>query len=138
MEKEKIKLNIQKFVLFHKDRVKLLEGFIKNNIHHKLAVQISFLGIESLAKLLYPKMKSGERFIEILSKYQSARSKLKLKTDILGKEIEKELRIMADLREKYSFNKFNEKLLNERRDLLVSFKEELIVSWQKTLKEVEY
>ncbi len=67
MEEDKIKLNIEKFILFHRDRVALLEGFLRDNVHHKLTIQICFLGFESLAKLLYPKMRSGERFIELLS-----------------------------------------------------------------------
>ena len=65
--KEKITVNIEKFVLFHKNRVSLLKEFAKNKSHGRLIFQVSFLGFESLAKILYPKMKSGERFIELLS-----------------------------------------------------------------------
>lgn len=65
--KEKIIVDIEKFVLFHKNRISLLKEFAKNKEHGKLIFQISFLGFESLAKLLYPNMKSGKRFIELLS-----------------------------------------------------------------------
>src|SRR3989344_7429417 len=65
--KERVIVNIDKFVLFHKNRVLLLKEFAEKKIHGRLIFQISFLGFESLAKLLYPKMKSGERFIELLS-----------------------------------------------------------------------
>jgi len=65
--KERVIVNIDKFVLFHKNRVLLLKEFAEKKIHGRLIFQISFLGFESLAKLLYPKMKSGDRFIELLS-----------------------------------------------------------------------
>lgn len=68
MEKsKKVTLDVKKFVLFHRERVSLLKEFAKNKKHGRLIFQISFLGFESLAKLLYPKMKSEERFIELLS-----------------------------------------------------------------------
>ena len=65
--REKVIVDTEKFVLFHKNRVSLLKEFAKNKSHGRLIFQISFLGFESLAKLLYPKMKSKERFIELLS-----------------------------------------------------------------------
>lgn len=66
--KEEIKLDIEKFVLFHKKRISLLKGFVENKIHGRLVFQISFLGIESLAGLLYSKEKSSKkRFILLLS-----------------------------------------------------------------------
>lgn len=65
--KEKVIVNIDKFIQFHKNRVALLNDFAENKIHGRLIFQVSFLGFESLARLLYPKMKSGERFIELLS-----------------------------------------------------------------------
>ena len=64
---EKIIVDIEKFVLFHKNRVLLLKEFANNKVHGRMIFQVSFLGFESLAKLLYPKMKSRERFIELLS-----------------------------------------------------------------------
>lgn len=67
MVEEKITLDINKFVLFHRNRVSLLKEFVKNKSHGRLIFQISFLGFESLAKSLYPKMKSRERFIKLLS-----------------------------------------------------------------------
>lgn len=66
-EKEKVIVEIEKFVLFHKNRVSLLKEFAKKKIQGRLIFQISFLGFESLAKLLYPEVKSKERFIELLS-----------------------------------------------------------------------
>ena len=68
MVKEQPKINIKKFILFHKRRINLLRKLLKEKIHGRLIYQISFLGIESLAKLLYPKEKSSEkRFLELLS-----------------------------------------------------------------------
>ena len=66
---EKVIVDIEKFVLFHKNRVSLLKEFAKNKSHGKLIFQISFLGFESLAKLLYLKenYSSKKRFIELLS-----------------------------------------------------------------------
>ena len=67
-KEEKIMLDVEKFVLFHKKRTSLLKGFVKNKIHGRLVFQISFLGIESLAGLLYPEEKdSKKRFISLLS-----------------------------------------------------------------------
>jgi hypothetical protein len=69
MEEEKIRLDVEKFVSFHKGRVSLLKEFVKNKIHGRLVYQISFLGVESLAGLLYSKEKnSKKRFISFLSK----------------------------------------------------------------------
>ena len=59
---------IKKFVLFHKRRISLLRELVKEKIHERLIFQISFLGFESLARVLYPEKKSGERFVELLSK----------------------------------------------------------------------
>jgi len=69
MNKEKVILNIEKFVLFHKERISLLKRFLKDKIQGRLVFQISFLGFESLAKWLYPEERdSKERFILLLSK----------------------------------------------------------------------
>ncbi len=63
-----IKIDIEKFVSFHKGRVSLLKEFLEKKIHGRLIFQISFLGFESLAKLLYPEEPdSGKRFISLLS-----------------------------------------------------------------------
>lgn len=68
MEKEKITVNVEKFVSFHKGRVSLLKEFRDKKIHGRLIFQISFLGFESLAKLLYQEESdSGKRFILLLS-----------------------------------------------------------------------
>lgn len=69
IEREKgIKLDVKKFILFHKDRISLLKGLVEKKVHHKLSVQISFMGFESLAKVLYPQEDSSEeRFISLLS-----------------------------------------------------------------------
>ena len=67
-KKERVFVNTDKFVLFHSNRISLLNDFAKNKIHGRLIFQISFLGFESLAKLLYPKENdSGKRFISLLS-----------------------------------------------------------------------
>lgn len=68
-KEEKIRLDVEKFVLFHKGRISLLKEFVKNKLHGRLVYQISFLGVESLAGLLYSKEKnSKKRFISLLSK----------------------------------------------------------------------
>jgi hypothetical protein len=82
MPKDKVKetviIDIEKFVLFHKSRVSLSKEFAKNKSHGRLIFQIAFLGFESLAKLLYPNMESGKRFIELLSLPNGGLEKKKL------------------------------------------------------------
>ena len=74
-----IKIYIEKFVSFHKGRISLLKDFAEKKIHGRLIYQISFLGFESLASLLYPKEKnSGKRFIAVLSKILSRNDAIKL------------------------------------------------------------
>jgi len=65
--REKVIIDIEKFVSFHKNRVSLLKEFVKDKKHGRLIFQISFLGFESLAKVLYPNMRSKNRCIELLS-----------------------------------------------------------------------
>jgi len=65
---DKVLVDIEKFVLFHKNRISLLKEFVKNKKHGRLTFQISFLGFESLAKLLFLDEPSpGSRFISLLS-----------------------------------------------------------------------
>ena len=65
---EKVIVNIEKFVLFHKNRITLLKEFAEKKSHGRLIFQISFLGFESLAKLLFlSETSSKERFISLLS-----------------------------------------------------------------------
>lgn len=65
---EKVIVDVEKFVLFHKNRVSLLKEFAKSKSHGRLIFQISFLGFESLARILYPKEESSKkRFISLLS-----------------------------------------------------------------------
>ena len=65
---EKVIVDIEKFVSFHKSRITLLNEFAKNKIHGRLIFQISFLGFESLAKLLFlDETSSKARFISLLS-----------------------------------------------------------------------
>jgi len=67
-EEKRVKVDIEKFVRFHKDRITLLKEFRDKKIHGRLIFQISFLGFESLAKLLYLKEpNSKNRFISLLS-----------------------------------------------------------------------
>lgn len=72
MENEKInnpEINIEKFILFHRERISLLKDFEKAKKHEKLIFQIFFLGVESLASVLYREDKGSEkRFIKLLSK----------------------------------------------------------------------
>jgi hypothetical protein len=65
MKKE---VDVEKFVSFHRGRVSLLKDFRDKKIQGRLIFQISFLGFESLARLLYQNEKSpGKRFIKLLS-----------------------------------------------------------------------
>ena len=67
-KEEKITIDIEKFVSFHRERVSLLKEFRDKKIHGRLIFQVSFLGFESLAKLLYQEeSNSGKRFISLLS-----------------------------------------------------------------------
>ena len=66
--KEKVLVNIEKFILFHKSRVSLIKEFANKKSHGRLIFQISFLGFESLAKLLFLDETSPKaRFISLLS-----------------------------------------------------------------------
>lgn len=66
--KERVKLDIEKFVQFHKSRIVLLNEYEKNKSHGRLIFQVAFLGFESLAKLLYLKENdSGKRFKSLLT-----------------------------------------------------------------------
>jgi len=67
-EEKEITIDIEKFVLFHRKRISLLKGFVENKIHGRLVFQISFLGFESLARVIYSEEGSSEkRFIDLLS-----------------------------------------------------------------------
>lgn len=69
MEKKEITIDLEKFIYFHKQRIILLEQLEKEKKHGRLIFQISFLGFESLAKVLYPKENSSKkRFIDLLEK----------------------------------------------------------------------
>jgi len=61
-------INIERFVLFHRERISLLKDFEKVKKHGKLIYQIFFLGVESLANVLYREDNdSKKRFIKLLS-----------------------------------------------------------------------
>ena len=65
---EKVLVDIEKFVLFHKNRISLLKDFASKKSYGRLIFQISFLGFESLAKLLFLNETSPKaRFISLLS-----------------------------------------------------------------------
>lgn len=68
-------VNIKRFLLFHKKRIAILKKLSKNVNDDRLIYQVSILGLESLARVLYPNEKkvNGFRdtksgFIKILSK----------------------------------------------------------------------
>ncbi|MCR4327667.1 MAG: hypothetical protein NUV46_03745 [Nanoarchaeota archaeon] len=68
MKKEKVKIDLKKFIAFHNKRLELLNDFLLIKKHGRLIFQISFLGFESLAKLLFQdENNSGKRFISLLS-----------------------------------------------------------------------
>jgi len=61
-------IDIEKFVLFHRKRISLLKKLSEEKTHGRLIFQISFLGFESLARVMYSEEKSSEkRFINLLS-----------------------------------------------------------------------
>jgi len=68
-EKIKITLDIKKFIEFHKGRIELLKKFDDEEIPKKIIYQLSFLGIESLAKVRYhnDNPSSDIRFKSLLS-----------------------------------------------------------------------
>jgi hypothetical protein len=67
-EKEKIQVDVSKFISFHRKRIAMLEEFLNKGRHGRLIIQISFLGLESLAKLLFPdELNSGTRFKSLIS-----------------------------------------------------------------------
>jgi hypothetical protein len=65
--KEEVIVHIGKFVSFHNNRISLLKEFASKKSHGRLIFQISFLGFESLAKLLFPENDSAKRFISLLT-----------------------------------------------------------------------
>jgi len=68
MKEKEITIDIEKFVLFHGKRIDLLKKFLKERTHGRLIYQISFLGFESLARVIYSEEGSSEkRFIDLLS-----------------------------------------------------------------------
>ncbi len=66
---ERIKLDIKKFIEFHRGRIKLLKKFDDEKIPKKIIYQLSLLGIESLAKIRYynDNLRSSIRFKSLLS-----------------------------------------------------------------------
>ena len=73
---EKVIMDIEKFVLFHKNRVSLLKEFAKSRSHGRLIFQICFLGFESLARILFLNERfSKVRFISLLSTMNSGITK---------------------------------------------------------------
>ncbi|MGV8168953.1 MAG: hypothetical protein ACP5N3_02760 [Candidatus Nanoarchaeia archaeon] len=65
---ERVIVDIEKFVLFHNDRISLLKEFAEKKSNGRLIYQISFLGFESLAKILFPEEKSSaKRFKSLLA-----------------------------------------------------------------------
>lgn len=68
MTKEKIHVNIPKFISFHRKRIEMLKEFLDKGRHGRLIIQVSFLGFESLARLLFPDERSSEtRFKSLIS-----------------------------------------------------------------------
>jgi len=67
-KKIEIRINIQRFILYHKRRIPLLKKLVKEKKYGRLIYQISFLGFESLSKILYLEDNSPRnRFIRFLS-----------------------------------------------------------------------
>ncbi|MAG02324.1 hypothetical protein CMI42_03225 [Candidatus Pacearchaeota archaeon] len=67
LKKLKLKVSIAKFLTFHKNRVSLLKELLQKKVHGRLIFQVSFLGFESLGKVLYPKEEnSKKRFLDAL------------------------------------------------------------------------
>jgi peroxiredoxin len=74
----------------------------------------------------------------IQAKYQSSRERVKYDANRLLKTIEKELDKLASIKDKFSMNEFNEKLLNKKLMLISDFRDEFTKSWKYTLKGEEY
>lgn len=67
-EKEKIYVDIPKFISFHRKRIEMLKEFLGKGKHGRLIIQVSFLGFESLAKLLFQEEQfPGPRFKSLIS-----------------------------------------------------------------------
>lgn len=60
MTKEKIYVDIPKFISFHRKRIAMLEELSNKGEQGRLIIQVSFLGFESLARLLFPDERSSE------------------------------------------------------------------------------
>lgn len=71
-------VNIKNFLLFHKKRVRLLKKLLKENNDDRLIFQVSILGLESLARVLYPKENAKSRFIKLLSKEMERKEAIRL------------------------------------------------------------
>jgi len=68
MTKEKIYVNIPKFISFHRKRIAMLEELSDKEKQWRLIIQISFLGFESLARLLFQDEPfPGPRFKSLIS-----------------------------------------------------------------------
>ncbi len=66
MKREEVNLNIKKYISFHERRILLLKEFLDKKVHEKLIFQISFLGLESLARVLYQDEKNPRKRFENL------------------------------------------------------------------------
>ena len=66
-EELKIIIEINEFIKYHKRRIKILKKILQETNDRRLILQISILGLESLARLRYPNDNSKSRFIKLLS-----------------------------------------------------------------------
>jgi hypothetical protein len=73
----------------------------------------------------------------ISAKYITVRTNLKKQIEKLILNTQKDLKKLEKVKSK-NMNQLNEKLLNKKMTIIISFKEKLIDSWKETFGEEEY
>lgn len=73
--------------------------------------------------------------LDILSKYSSSRSRIKIHSEKLVREIAEELEKLSALKVKFILNESNQKLLDDKMSKITLFKDKLIESWHQTARE---
>ena len=72
---------------------------------------------------------------EIGVKFETSRVKIKEKTTKLVESIDKEIRVLEEVKKKHPLNEQNMKLINSMIERFIDFKAKLLESWKDTLKE---
>lgn len=66
--KIKVIVDLKNFLKFHRRRIRITKKLLKEGGDGRLVSQISILGLESLARVIYPNETSKTRFVRLLSK----------------------------------------------------------------------